>query len=55
MIPLHLSGAVIACIFALLACVALVLVWAACVIVDEWGRDGFDGEVKGKERTGNED
>jgi hypothetical protein len=48
MIPLHLSGAVIACIFALLACVAVVLVWAMCVVVDEWGRDGFDGEVKGK-------
>lgn len=48
MIPLHLSGWAIAGIFALIACVAVVLVWAACVIVDEWGRDGFDGEVKGK-------
>ena len=53
MIPLHLSGAVIACIFALIACVAVVLVWAMCVIVNEWGRDGFDGEVKGKGRIGN--
>ena len=48
MIPIHLSGWAIAGIFALMACVAVVLVWAACVIVDEWGRDGFDGEAKGK-------
>ena len=48
MIPLHLSGAVIACIFALMACVAVVLVWAMCVIVDEWRESAFDDEVKGK-------
>lgn len=48
MIPLHLSGAVIACIFALMACVAVVLTWAMCVIVDEWREAAFDDEAKGK-------
>lgn len=51
MIPPHLSGAVIACIFALMACVAVVLTWAMCVIVDEWREAAFDdeGKVKGEE------
>jgi hypothetical protein len=48
MIPLHLSGWAIAGIFALVACVAVVLVWAACVIVDEWRESAFDDEAKGK-------
>ena len=42
-IPIELSGATIAGIFALLACVSVVLTWALCVIVDEWGGDGFCG------------
>lgn len=48
MIPLHLSGAVIACIFAMMACVAVVITWAMCVIVDEWREAAFDDEAKGK-------
>ena len=36
MIPLHLSGFVIAGIFILLAVFALALNWAVCVIADEW-------------------
>lgn len=48
MIPLHLSGAVIACIFALMACVAVVITWVMCVIVDEWREAAFDDEAKGK-------
>lgn len=48
MIPLHLSGAVIACIFALMACVTVVITWAMCVIVDEWREAAFDDEANGK-------
>ena len=48
MIPLHLSGAVIACIFALMACVAVVLVWAMCIAVDQWREAAFDDEAKGE-------
>jgi len=48
MIPLHLSGAVIACIFALMVCVAVVITWAMCVIVDEWRDAAFDDEAKVK-------
>lgn len=48
MIPLHLTVAEIECIFLLLACVAVALTWALCVIVDEWGRNSFDYEAKGK-------
>ena len=48
MIPLHLSGAVIACIFALMALVVVALTWAMCVIVDEWREAAFDDEAKGK-------
>lgn len=36
MIPLHLSGAVIAGIFVLLAVVAMAITWVICVIADEW-------------------
>lgn len=47
MIPLHLSGAVIAGIFVLMALVAVALTWVICVIADElreveW--HGGDGE-----------
>lgn len=48
MIPLHLSGFVIACIFALMACVAVVLTWVMCVIVDEWREAVLYDEAKGK-------
>ena len=48
MIHLHLSGALIACIFALMACVAVVLVWGMCVIEDELREAAFDDEPKGK-------
>lgn len=48
MIPLHLSGAVIACIFALMACVAVALTWAMCVIADEWREAAVDDGAKGK-------
>lgn len=36
MIPLHLSGALIAGIFVLMALAAVAITWAMCVIVDEW-------------------
>lgn len=36
MIPLHLSGSVIAGIFVLLALVAVAITWVICVIADEW-------------------
>lgn len=36
MIPLHLSGAVIAGIFVLIAVVAVAITWVICVIADEW-------------------
>lgn len=36
MIPLHLSGAVIAGIFVLMAVVTVAVTWAMCVIADEW-------------------
>lgn len=48
MIPIHLSGAVIACIFALMALVAVALTWVMCVIADEWREAVFDDEAKGK-------
>lgn len=48
MIPLHLSGAVIAWIFVLLALVAVAITWALCVIADEWREAAFDDEAKGK-------
>lgn len=52
MIPLHLSGAVIACIFALMALVAVALTWAMCVIVDEWREADFDAGKGDGEREG---
>ena len=44
MIPLHLSGAVIAGIFVLLACVAVAITWVICVIADEWREVEWHGE-----------
>ena len=44
MIPLHLSGAVIAGIFVLLAVVAVAITWVICVIADEWREVDWHGE-----------
>ena len=44
MIPLHLSGAVIAGIFVLMAVVCVALSWAFCVIADEWREVDWHGE-----------
>lgn len=44
MIPLHLSGAVIAGIFVLIALVAVAITWVICVIADEWREVEWDGD-----------
>jgi len=44
MIPLHLSGAVIAGIFVLLAVVAVAITWVICVIADERREVEWHGE-----------
>ena len=43
-IPIELSGAVIAGIFVLLACVAVAITWVICVIADEWREVDWRGE-----------
>ena len=44
MTPLHLSGALIAEIFVLLAVVAVAITWVICVIADEWREVEWYGE-----------
>ena len=44
MIPLHLSGAVIAGIFVLLAVVAVAITWVIRLIADEWREVEWHGE-----------
>lgn len=44
MIPLHLSGAVIAGIFVMLAIVCVSLLWVVGVIADEWREVEWHGE-----------
>lgn len=51
MIPLHLSGAVIAGIFALMACVAVAITWVICVIADEWREAEWHGDVDELEKA----
>jgi hypothetical protein len=48
MIPLHLSGAVIAGIFVLLAVVSVAITWVFCVIADEWREADWFGDDRDK-------
>mgnify|MGYP003605087715 CR=1 FL=1 len=49
MIPLHLSGAVIAGIFVLMALVAVAITWVICVIADEWREAEWHGDFDEEE------
>ena len=49
MIPLHLSGAVIAGIFVLMALVAVAITWVICVIADEWREVEWFGDFDEEE------
>lgn len=43
-IPIELSGAFVAAVFALIALLAVVMTWAVCAIADEWEKAGFRAE-----------